>query len=173
MTAPVNNVTAPCVGCGMCCTGVLYGRAEVQPGEEPALAAAGLRLMPDEEKTYFRLPCHHESGGRCTIYENRFTICRTFRCALLRDYQAGAIGSDEAKEKVRTSLDLVRQVMASDPEAKLFVARTALRRQLAVEVTTARGEERAAIGRRLLAMTALDAFLERWFRNKKMGAKAG
>lgn len=169
----VNRDTAPCVGCGLCCTGVLYSRAQVQPGEEQVISAAGLKLMEGEDKNYFQLPCHHESGGRCTIYENRFTICRTFRCALLRAYQAGKIGREEAQATVQTACQLVDDVVTSDPAAKLFIIRTELRRGLAADIPKASREEQAAIGRRLLAMTALDAFLERWFRNQKMDRPLG
>jgi hypothetical protein len=160
--------TAPCVGCGLCCNGTLYARAKVTPGEEPVLLEHGLTLTTEADRTYFQLPCHHESCGRCTIYEHRFDICRSFRCALLRRYQAGEIELAEARATVETALELLAAVNADDPASGKFVERFSRRRELAEKLPNLDLGERAAASRRLLNMVALDTFLERWFRNKKV-----
>jgi uncharacterized protein len=159
--------TAPCVGCGLCCNGTLYARAKVTPGEEPTLLEHGLTLTSEEDRTYFRLPCHHESCGRCTIYEQRFDICRSFRCALLRSYQASEIGLPEARDKVERALQLLSAVKADDPAAALFVERNRIRKELSDQLSALEQEERNPVARRLLKIVALDSYLERWFRNKK------
>jgi hypothetical protein len=133
--------TAPCVGCGMCCNGTLYWMAKVTPGEEERISAHGLELTEEKGTTYFRLPCHHEQCGRCTIYETRFDICRSFRCQLLRNYQAGEVGLGEARRRIRASL-------AEAPDGETV-------------------EEKAARALKLLNIIALDTCLERWFRNPK------
>lgn len=159
--------TAPCVGCGLCCNGTLYSRAKAAPGEEPTLLAHGLTLMQADDRTYFQLPCHHESCGRCTIYQERFDVCRSFRCALLRSYHAGTIDGDEAARTVSHALELRRRVVERDPDAATNSARIALRERLARELVQAAPEDRASLADRLLNIVALDTFLDRWFRNKK------
>jgi hypothetical protein len=169
---PVSD-TAPCVGCGLCCDGTLYDRAKVAPGEESVLTALGLELEHVAERTYFRLPCRFQSCGRCTNYEDRWTVCRSFRCALLRRYQAGEIGVDEARTTVETALGLIDAVRAHDPAAVVVGERRRLRRRFTDDVQSGTAADPGSTARRLLNIIALDTFLERWFRNKKAGAGAG
>jgi hypothetical protein len=159
--------TAPCVGCGMCCNGTLYWMAKVTPGEEERISAHGLELTEEKGTTYFRLPCHHEQCGRCTIYETRFDICRSFRCQLLRNYQAGEVGLGEARRRVETALKLVEAVRADDPAAVNAFNRRAIRASLAEAPDGETVEEKAARALKLLNIIALDTCLERWFRNPK------
>jgi hypothetical protein len=156
--------TAPCIGCGLCCDGTLYDRAKVAPGEEETLAALGLQLEQAADRTYFLQPCRFHDCGRCTNYPQRWTVCRTFRCALLRRYQAGEVSLDEARGAVATAHELVAAVSAADPGAKIVGERRRLRRRLADELQS--GSDRGG-ARRLLNIVALDTFLERWFRNRK------
>lgn len=159
--------TAPCVGCGMCCNGTLYWMAKVTPGEEAVIQAHGLELTEDKGTTYFKLPCHHEQCGRCTIYEDRFDICRSFRCRLLRSYQAGEVDLAEARNRVETALALVEKVRADDPAATNAYNRRSIRARLAEARESETGEERTVRTRLLLNIVALDTCLERWFRNPK------
>jgi hypothetical protein len=161
--------TAPCVGCGMCCNGTIYWMAKVTPGEEPGIEAQGLELMEEQGTTYFRLPCHHEECGRCTIYADRFDICRSFRCHLLRDYQGGLVDLAEARRRVETALQLVDAVKSDDPAAANAFNRREIRESLARPVPGETEAARSERARRLLNIIALDTCLERWFRNQKPG----
>jgi hypothetical protein len=161
--------TAPCVGCGLCCNGTLYWIAKVSPGEEGIIQANGLELTEDKGKTYFRLPCHHEACGRCTIYETRFDICRSFRCRLLRNYQAGEVDLAEARKRVETALKLVEAVRNDDAQAALALHRRDIRAKLADAPGQETADEKAGRSRRLINIVALDACLDRWFRNQKSG----
>jgi len=159
---------ALCVGCAMCCNGTLYGRAKVADGEEPKVLDHGLELIEDGGKSYFRLPCQYESCGRCTIYETRFAVCRTFSCALLRRVRSGEASLEEGRQHVAKAQELLQRVVDADPEAAIFRGRAQLREALAERLAEegAEGERRAA-GERLLNIVALDSYLDRWFRNKK------
>ena len=167
--AAVANASDICVGCGLCCNGVLYRRARAELHEHEQLSEAGHTLEDLDEKSYFVLPCQYESCGRCTIYESRYTVCRTFRCALLRQVESGEIPAADARQVVDKTLALIEQVKVNDPEAHLYLDRLRIRRSLTDEIRVQSGEERNRTGRRLLAMAALDSFLDRWFRNKKGG----
>ena len=162
----------PCVGCGLCCNGVLYSRARARAHEHELLIAAGLVLEEYDDKTYFKLPCTFQDCGRCTNYENRFTVCREFNCALLRRIEAGELSMDSARETVAEALVLVDRVRSQDPDADMYLSRLQIRRSLAEEIRAQSGEERVRTGHRLLAMAALDLFLDRWFRNKRGGEES-
>jgi hypothetical protein len=160
--------TAPCVGCGMCCDGTLYWLAKVTPGEEEHIVAHGLILNTENPNTtYFNLPCHHESCGQCTIYQDRFDICRSFRCQLLRNYQANDLTLDEATEKVRTAKSLLSAVVADDQSSKSARLRRAQRDELSDFAAVPDPETRAARAGRMLRIIALDTYLDRWFRNPR------
>lgn len=163
---------ALCVGCAMCCNGTLYGRAKVAVGEERKVLDHGLELLSDEGKSYFRLPCQYESCGRCTIYETRFEVCRTFSCALLRHVRSGETTLEEGQQHVATAQELLRKVVDADPDAATFRGRAQLREALAKRLTAeATEDERRTTGERLLNIVALDSYLDRWFRNKKKSSQ--
>lgn len=158
--------TAPCIGCGLCCDGTLYDRAKVAEGEEGTLVALGLELEKTSERTYFRQPCKFHSCGQCTNYQDRWAVCRSFRCSLLRRYQSGELGLDEARATVETALRLRAAVTAADQPAAVVGHRRRLRRALAADLKRdASGGD--SIGRRLINIIALDTLLEQQFRNRK------
>jgi len=166
--ATTEDAGSLCVGCALCCNGTLYGRARVTPGEEPRILEHGLKLEDFEDKTYFRLPCKYEKCSRCTIYETRFDICRSFKCALLKDCERGDVSLAEGRAIVERAVDLRAAVASSDPGAVNFQPRQELRVRLQQELADGTATDRAATAQRLLNMAALDALLERRFRNKKL-----
>ena len=165
--------TAPCIGCGMCCNGTLYWMAKVTPGEEERIQSYGLELTEEKGRTYFQLPCQHERCGSCTIYQDRFDICRSFRCQLLRRYQAGDVPLEEARRRVETALKLVEAVRADDPSATNAFRRREIRAHLADVPPQETPAEKSDRARRLLNIVALDTCLERWFRNPRDDGNAG
>jgi Fe-S-cluster-containing dehydrogenase component len=158
--------TRPCIGCGMCCDGTLYGLAKVAPGEDARMRDTGLDITSVGDRSYFRQPCPMHSCGSCTIYQNRFEICRSFRCALLKRYHAGNVSLEEAREKVRTAKQLLESVVAQDLDAAHADGRRRMRTALADWKSVAGEQAQLKAARRVLDMVALDAFLDRWFRNK-------
>jgi Fe-S-cluster containining protein len=55
-----------CDDCAVCCTGILSGESY---GKE----------------YYLNHPCHYLQDKLCTIYDNRPTVCKNYRCAWLDD----------------------------------------------------------------------------------------
>jgi hypothetical protein len=135
----------------------LYARGRAEPDEEERILHFGLSLHDQDGKRYFSLPCPQCSGGRCGIYEQRFTKCRSFRCKLLKAYQAGELELQEASERVRTALKLRDAVTAEEPGAALLTERIRIRRE---------GNPAKERTRLLLNMAALDYYLDVHFRNK-------
>ena len=164
--------TAPCVGCGLCCDGTLYVRAQVAEGEEQRMLESGLELLTHQERPFFRQPCPHHSAGRCTIYNERFHVCHAFRCKLLKRYHAGEIDLGEARSKIDGAFELLREVNAEDPSADLSAERVRLRRELGQQLLGLDQNERAAIARRLLKLVAADVYLDRWFREESSSEEA-
>lgn len=148
--------TAPCVGCGICCDGTIYGRAIAGQHEENRLTRAGLTVIREGEKLWFQHPCRFSKSGLCTIYgEERFSICHTFRCKLLKAYQAGEVSPDEALATVQKALALRSAVVTEAPGAALSAGRKEIRARL--EET----KDRPGLH---LKIAALDHFLDKWFR---------
>ena len=160
-----SDASALCVSCGLCCTGILFTNARAEPEEVPRLRAAGLEVEQVGERLQFRLPCHHNSDGCCTIYESRFTKCRTFRCALLRRLDSGEVALPEALQTVAQAKAMVSRVAAKDSDAALVATRIPRLR----EGTPPAGGGAAAAGLWVESL-ALDLFLDRHFRNKPLVA---
>lgn len=155
--------TAPCIGCGLCCDGTIYWRADAEPGEEERLRGAGLTVLSEGERSWFVHPCRFSSGGLCTIYDReRFAVCSKFRCKLLTAYQAGEIGLDEARATIGEAFALRSAVAAEEPSAALWKERQQLRRDL----QSARQRPKLH-----LKIAALDYYLDRWFRTEPADPK--
>ncbi len=161
LATPISD-TAPCVGCGLCCDGTIYDKARAQPHEVERMTALGLATLEDQGKLHFQHPCRFSSEGKCTIYDDRFTICHTFKCKLLTAYQAGDIGLDEARDKIGQALRLRSVVAAEEPAA----ARHGERRRLLAELAQTSRRVRLQ-----LDIVALDFFIDRWFRKDKSAAR--
>lgn len=131
------------------------------------MTAAGMELFGDADKAWFKQPCPHAQCGRCTIYENRFEICRTFECSLLRSVEGGQVTLAEAKEKIATARHLLEKVTEIDPSWQRVAARNSARAQLAEQLATGDDLAKRASSKHLLSIVALESYLSRWFRHKK------
>lgn len=156
-----------CFGCGYCCNGVLFDRAKVAPGEEARVEAGGGEIFEEDGQAFFRQPCAHSSCGRCTIYDDRFQICRSYECALLRSVRAGKMDLSSAQATVARARYLLGAVIRRSPAARTAGGRAEMRAKLASNLMVADAAERTRVSRRLLDIVALDSFLERWFREPK------
>ena len=153
-----------CVSCGLCCSGVLFDRARAAPNETAALAGAGLEVtVGTGEKLEFRLPCPQLHEKRCSIYERRFDICRTFVCRLLAAVQARSMPLIRAKELVEEAHKITERIAAVDPELRHARARINLLRS---------GPSRDRSKARLfLDVYALERLFDRHFRKRPLKAE--
>ena len=98
--------TELCVGCGMCCDGTIFTRADVvddelvdSPVAVHLITVSGARQLPQ--------PCSLlGSDASCTEYEHRPQTCRTYRCDLLVAVADGQKSMDSAKDVVSETLQL-------------------------------------------------------------------
>lgn len=117
---------ALCTACGACCNGTLFDEvpldhAEIALGPRlrlPIVAAGDAACMP--------LPCPRLEVATCTVYLERPSTCRTYKCGLLEDLERGDVVPAEAHRRVealRAAADGVRELLpaaASAPILKIF-----------------------------------------------------
>lgn len=112
MSRPASAVESLCLACGLCCDGTLFADVELQPADEPErLRQRGLRLLrrparkellPDAPGLRFRQPCAALAADcHCQVYADRPAQCRTFECALLKEFLAGTADEAEARRVIR------------------------------------------------------------------------
>jgi uncharacterized protein len=154
-TADKRTDAAPCVGCGLCCDGTIFERERTSADEVDRLRSEGLTVVEEGNNYYFQHPCRFADHGRCTIYETRFAVCRTFRCKVLKAYQKGEIELEEAKHRVNKALALKAEVTKEEPTAGVWQQRQEFRKSMQLS------KERPQLH---LKMAALDFLLDRWFR---------
>jgi Fe-S-cluster containining protein len=162
---PMSDASTLCVGCGMCCNGVLFTNARAEPDEVPRLRAHGLEVEQVRgERIQFRLPCPHHHDGHCGIYSDRFVKCRTFRCALLKRLDSGETNLAEAQATVAQARTMLARVTDLDPAWAQFRMRD---EQRAAPAPAEEGEAAARHRRLTIEALALDLFFDRKFRNRK------
>lgn len=170
---PRPNVAAPasglCMGCGLCCNGVLYSHALLEPREvEPAIRA-GLNVLQDEGARRFTQPCACNDGGPCTIYAERPAACASYQCALLKRYLAGEASLEQCAAKVTRVKELVASIAARLPDAgrtEAFWPR--LTRHLEAGAAADEASWRRRNGELLMDVAALSLLCQRDF-DEKLG----
>jgi hypothetical protein len=81
------------------------------------LQAAGLVLSTRGDVTSFRQPCSAFGSGCCSVYPDRPSVCRSYRCLLLRRHEAGEVSRDDALALIARTThlrDRVRSGLADD-----------------------------------------------------------
>ena len=151
-----------CVACGLCCDGTLFNRAKTSPAEAARVRGYGLSVYPDEK--HFALPCHHLDGTACTIYADRFEICRSFRCRLLRAVDADEVTRERADAAVVEAKRLRAVAAAKSPGSEIAETRVAVLNGLADWAKRPDPDERRAAAETYLALAALERFVEANFR---------
>ena len=100
---------ALCLGCGLCCSGILFSGAQMRMDEIPRARELGMEVVVTPEtgasgwdSAYkFRQPCPCHQDGRCSAYENRLSVCRAYQCRLLERYQRWEVTLAQALGQVR------------------------------------------------------------------------
>lgn len=117
VSGSINNdpraATRLCAECGMCCDGVLFFGAKLQPADPVrALRALGLKIKRRHGELFCLQPCAAHIGGSCSIYESRPGRCREFECKQLQSVERHEISEEVAMGNIRRARALVEQVEA-------------------------------------------------------------
>lgn len=156
-----------CLSCGLCCDGSIFGRARLRPEEYEVAGSEGLERIDQDGESFFRLGCPCLDKTACQIYGKRPETCRTFRCALLRRLDSGEIELAAAEAITAEARRLAdRADSLNDRVESRSQARERWHRGLrALTGRDAGGSEDRAEPRWLIAMTALNRFLDQHFRH--------
>lgn len=111
-----DQATRLCIDCGLCCSGSIFGHAEIAPGDEDIIAALGMDTITGDDGTGqtisgIALPCRHLDGTRCSVYtRQRPAVYGAFFCRLSKKLDRGEVSFDEAAAKVAQAHELLRQL---------------------------------------------------------------
>jgi hypothetical protein len=79
----------------------MYQTVDVEgPDPTGVLQSAGFVLLTKDGVTSFQQPCAALGDGCCSIYHDRPSVCRWYRCLLLRRLEAGDVSHDDARELI-------------------------------------------------------------------------
>ena len=79
----LNSKQSLCTQCGLCCNGTIFDYVPMEKHETTICKKADIPFERDEDGDFsFNLPCPAFKDC-CTIYNERFKVCREFECKLL------------------------------------------------------------------------------------------
>jgi uncharacterized protein len=104
-----------CTACGACCNGTIFDEVPLARHEIALGARLSLPIVAAGDEAAMPLPCPRLAGATCTIYDERPSTCRTYRCGLLVDVEEGRVEEGEALARVRALRAAAEHVRASLP----------------------------------------------------------
>ncbi len=154
-----------CLGCGLCCEGVLHTHANIQPAERRAVRALGLAQEMFGDHAGFRLPCPLYQAGRCSVYQRRLRACQTYRCELLGQHLAGHLTLEQSLEIVRGARALLAEIEPPLPPGRSFNQLRDDVSRLETRISRLGSlEAHAAQAPLLLSVARVDRYLQRYFK---------
>ena len=154
-----------CRSCGICCNGVLHGFVKLAPDEVDRTRHLGLAPKRIKGKWAFTQPCPCLANTGCTIYAERPSMCRRYRCKLLKEFLDGKVDRDDASNTLKkvwhAVRDLEEHLGRHDPKKSLWhcVEELALKGSLSMDSK----EFRHAHAPLLLDLIALRVLCDRYF----------
>lgn len=104
-----------CTSCGACCNGTLFDEVPLERHEIALGARLGLPIVPCGDDAAMPLPCPRLAGASCTVYADRPSTCRSYRCALLEAVEAERAELEDALARVSALRDAAARVRALLP----------------------------------------------------------
>lgn len=116
-----------CVSCSICCDGTLFDRLTIKPNEEKMFCPEA-QFFDRKEGRRMRLGCTAlGEDGACALYENRPDNCRSFKCDLLKNFEADVVSeahakaiADEAKALRQRAIDLALSAIPTKPMPEII-----------------------------------------------------
>lgn len=107
---------ALCTACGACCNGTLFDEVPLAHDEIALGKRLSLPIMACGDEAAMALPCPRLEVATCTIYADRPSTCRTFRCGLLEDVEADVTPLHDALARVEALRAASARVRALLPD---------------------------------------------------------
>jgi hypothetical protein len=105
-----------CTSCGACCDGTLFDEVPLERDEVALGKRLSLPIVPSGDDAAMNLPCPALVDATCSVYDQRPSTCRTFRCELLLDVEAARVELAPALERVRSLRAAAAAVRALLPD---------------------------------------------------------
>lgn len=118
-----------CQACGLCCQGALHNHAALKSDEVTLATKLGIPLYEEksteaEPYSAFRLPCSFLEGTSCSVYIERPSPCRSYRCLLLQRFTQGTFTLKDSLDLVTIAQTLIkkitRQIGGVDPDQSIW-----------------------------------------------------
>lgn len=111
----VADAAALCAACGICCSGALFERVDLEKGD---LTEHGDTVIsrPTPRTWALRLPCQFLDGVSCSIYTDRPTRCRDYACTQRRRVLNGETSlrlAQNAVAEVKAMVETLRTIARS------------------------------------------------------------
>ena len=106
----LSDGTKLCLECGLCCTGVFQTNAAIYSTEDKKCAEAfDATIFSKDGKEYFKLPCPIYDG-KCPIYPDNPSVCRSHKCNLLKDIENCKIELERAITIVQEMKQVIDEI---------------------------------------------------------------
>ena len=89
----------PCVACGMCCDGTFFHFVHFSDGDDQSLFDD---VYDEDGRPAFTAPCQNFDKC-CTVYEDRPSVCRGFKCKILKQFEAGKLSYQKTMKLIMKS----------------------------------------------------------------------
>jgi hypothetical protein len=96
----VTPAGALCTACGACCNGTLFDEVPLARDEVALGPRLRLRIVAIGDEACMALPCPRLEVATCTIYPDRPSTCRSYKCGLLEDLEHGRVDEATAHQRV-------------------------------------------------------------------------
>lgn len=136
--------------------GVIHRAAVLDDDEIAHASALGLDILPTD-RPLFSLPCPRLEGTMCGVYRDRPRVCGRYKCQMLQNVEAGKTPVSEAIEKVSEAKRLLGELQSILPNGMSCQQARRL----------AQGAPSDGFVDVRLRATALDLFIDKFFRNSR------
>jgi len=132
----------------------MFSKVIFKPDDSPSRRAQ-FPTRRFEDGDGFAQPCPHFKVDRCTIYADRPSLCRTYRCRTLTELEDGEIEGAEALKRVGIALETRERLLSGAGGHSLGEVR---------EWAKESGPLPHEKGESVIFLGALAVLLDRWFR---------
>lgn len=108
---------ALCTACGACCNGTLFDEVPLERAEIALGPRLRLPIIAAGDDACMALPCPRLEGATCTIYPERPSTCRTYKCGLLEELERGEVDPVEAHRRIDALREAAARVRERLPNA--------------------------------------------------------
>ncbi len=123
--SPAPSSSALCTACGACCNGTLFDEVPLERAEIALGQRLRLPIVESGDAASMSLPCPRLDVATCTIYLERPSTCRSYKCGLLEELERGEVEPAEAHRRVdalRLAAAAVRDLLPSAHRAPILRA---------------------------------------------------